>query len=90
MSGSDIVADAAARALLVVLEVAAPVVVPVVAAALIVGLVQAATSINEASLSFIPKLLAAAAALAFGGALMLRFLTDFTLDLYAQIPNLLR
>lgn len=90
MTDTDLIADAASRALLIVLEVAAPVVVPVVGVALIVGLVQAATSINEASLSFIPKLLAAGGALALGGALMLRLLTDFTLDLYARIPDLLR
>lgn len=90
MTDVDIVADAAMRALLITLQIAAPVVVPVVAVALVVGLVQAATSINEASLSFIPKLLAAGAALALGGALMLRMLIDFTLELYDRIPELLR
>ena len=90
MTDADLVADAAASALRIVLEIAAPVVLPVLAAALVVGLVQAATSISEATLSFVPKLVVAGAALLFGGALMLRLLMDFTLELYDRIPELLR
>jgi flagellar biosynthetic protein FliQ len=90
VTDSDLVADAAASALRIVLEIAAPVVLPVLAAALLVGLVQAATSISEATLSFVPKLVVAGAALLLGGALMLRLLTDFTLELYDRIPALLR
>ncbi len=90
MTDADLVADAAAAALRVVLEIAAPVVLPVLAAALLVGLVQAATSISEATLSFVPKLVVAGTALLLGGALMLRLLTDFTLELYDRIPVLPR
>ncbi len=90
MTDADLVADAAAAALRIVLEIAAPVVLPVLAAALLVGLVQAATSISEATLSFVPKLVVAGTALLFSGALMLRLLTDFTLELYDRIPALLR
>ncbi len=90
MTDADIVADAAQGALLVVLQIAAPVVLPVLGVALLVGLVQAATSISEATLSFVPKLVVAGLSLALFGALMLRLLGDFTLELYDRIPGLLR
>ena len=90
MTGEDLVADAASRALLLVLEAAAPVVLPVLAAALLVGLLQAATSINEATLSFVPKLVVGGACLALFGALMMRLVSDFTLEMFARIPLLLR
>ena len=90
MNGDDVVADASLAALKLLLEIAAPVVLPVLGVALLVGLVQAATSISEATLSFVPKLVAAGVALALFGALMLRLLSDFTLEMYDRIPGLLR
>ena len=52
-------------------------------------MVQAATSINEQTLSFIPKLLVVAICMAlFGGAIM-TLLADFTRDMFHRIPELL-
>lgn len=66
---------------------------PLLGTALIVGLVigifQAATQINEMTLSFIPKLLAMALALAISGPWMLRLLVDYTRDLVMSIPGAL-
>ncbi len=90
MTDSDLIADASLSALKLLLELAAPVVLPVLGVALLVGLVQAATSISEATLSFVPKLIACGVALALFGALMMRLLTDFTLEMYDRIPDLLR
>ena len=90
MSGEGLVTDASLLALKVLLEVAAPVVLPVLGVALLVGLVQAATSIGEATLSFVPKLIVGAVAVALFGALMMRLLTDFTVEVYSRIPELLR
>jgi flagellar biosynthesis protein FliQ len=53
-------------------------------------MVQAATSINEQTLTFVPKLVIAAVCLALFGASMMVLLTDFTRDLFAQIPLLVR
>ena len=53
-------------------------------------MVQAATSINEQTLTFVPKLIVAAICLAIFGGSILVLLTDFTRDLYAQIPGLVR
>jgi flagellar biosynthetic protein FliQ len=90
MTDADLVVDAASSMLWVLLELAAPVVLPVLAAALVVGLLQAATSISESTLSFVPKLVVAIASMAFFGALMTRLLTDFTQAMYDRIPGLLQ
>ena len=90
MTGEALVGDAAHLALLLVLKMAAPVVLPVLGAALLVGLVQAATSINEATLSFVPKIVVGGVCLALFGAVMMRLLTDFTIEIFSRIPLLLR
>lgn len=61
---------------------------PALAVGLLVSIVQAATQINEMTLSFIPKLLATAVALIVGGPFLLRLLTDYTAELFLQIPAL--
>ena len=55
---------------------------------LLVSILQAATQINEMTLSFVPKLLVIAAVLAWAGPWMLRLMTDFTTDLFERIPGL--
>lgn len=55
---------------------------------LLVGLVQAATSINEMTLSFIPKLLAIALGLVLLGGWQLQLLTDYMRSIFQKIPGL--
>lgn len=66
---------------------------PLLGAALLVGLVvslfQAATQINEMTLSFIPKLLAMTASLALAGPWMLKILVGYTRELIESIPSLI-
>jgi flagellar biosynthetic protein FliQ len=66
---------------------------PLLAVALVVGLVvsiiQAATQINEATLSFIPKLVAALTALVIAGPWMIAFFVDFLRRLYLSIPTVI-
>ncbi len=65
---------------------------PLLLVALVVGLVisifQAATQINEATLSFIPKLLAVFAVLVIAGPWMLGQMLDYIRTLFASIPQL--
>jgi flagellar biosynthesis protein FliQ len=65
---------------------------PVLAATLVVGLavsvLQVVTQLQEMSLSFIPKLLAAGAAVVAFGPWMLRTLCAYTLSLWSRIPEL--
>jgi flagellar biosynthetic protein FliQ len=56
---------------------------------LIVGAFQAATQINEMTLSFIPKLLAMALAMVVAGPWMLKVLISYTRELFESIPGLI-
>jgi len=77
------------QALLVTALLAAPMLLSALAVGLIVGMFQAATQINEMTLSFIPKLLVLAAAIYFGGAWMLRLIVNYTINLMNGIPGLI-
>jgi flagellar biosynthesis protein FliQ len=68
----------------------APILVPALAAGLLLGMVQAATSINEATLSFVPKLIVVGIALALFGGSILLLVADFARSLFTQIPDLMR
>ena len=59
------------------------------AAGLIIGMFQAATQINEMTLSFIPKLLVLAAALYIGGGWMLKIMIGYSESLIRSIPSLI-
>lgn len=69
---------------------AAPILIPVLISGLILGMIQAATSINEASLSFVPKLIVVAISVLIFGSMILGLLSDFTIDIFHRIPDLVR
>jgi flagellar biosynthesis protein FliQ len=77
------------HALEMTLLLAAPLLLTALAVGLIVGIFQAATQINEMTLSFIPKLLAMAAMLALTGPWMLRTLVEYTRGLIESIPGMI-
>jgi len=77
------------HALEMTLMLAAPLLLTALAVGLIVGIFQAATQINEMTLSFIPKLLAMAAVLALTGPWMLRTLVEYTRGLIESIPGMI-
>ncbi|MDO7841476.1 flagellar biosynthetic protein FliQ [Sphingomonas immobilis] len=70
--------------------VTAPIVIPALLAGLLTGMIQAATSINEATLSFVPKLLVVAVSIMVFGGMILGLLSDFTLGIFERIPDLVR
>jgi len=76
------------RALEITLMLAAPMLLVALAVGLLVGVFQAATQISEQTLSFIPKLLAMAATLAFAGPWMLKLIVGYTRELFEAIPML--
>jgi len=69
--------------------VATPILGSALAVGLLVGMFQAATQIQEATLSFIPKLAIMAVTLMTGGAWMLNLIVNFTRRLYNNIPALI-
>lgn len=76
-------------ALQLTLLLAAPLLLVSLAVGVLVGIFQAATQINEMTLSFIPKLVAMAAVLVVAGPWMLRLITEFTRRLFENIPNMI-
>lgn len=76
-------------ALEVAMMVSAPLLVTALVVGLIIGLFQAATQIQEMTLSFIPKLLCLVLVLMLSGPWMLRVMTDFTINLYRSIPGII-
>jgi flagellar biosynthetic protein FliQ len=65
-----------------------PLLVVVLGVGVVVGLVQAATQINEPTVAFIAKALALAVALAAMGSFLLGMLVDYTIALFHRIPTL--
>jgi flagellar biosynthetic protein FliQ len=76
------------HALEMTLLLSAPLLLAALAVGLVVGVFQAATQINEMTLSFIPKLLGVAVALALAGPWMLKVLVAYTRELITSIPSL--
>lgn len=70
------------------LKVGAPVLLIILAVGLIVSILQAATQINEASLSFVPKVIAAVIMLALAGPWMLTILVEFVQRTLGFIPSI--
>jgi len=67
----------------------APLLLTALAVGVLIGIFQAATQINEMTLSFIPKLTAMAIVLVITGPWMLRILVEYTRELFASIPSLI-
>jgi flagellar biosynthesis protein FliQ len=83
------VIDIAQQALEMTVLLAAPLLLPVLIAGLAISMFQAATQINEVTLSFIPKLLILIASLILAGPWMLRLVMSYTQRLFEDIPGLL-
>ncbi len=83
------VLDIGREALTVVATIAGPMLGVALVIGLLVGIVQAATSINEMTLSFIPKLAALVLVLYLFGAWQITVLTDFASRLIGRIPGII-
>ena len=77
------------RALEMTLLLGAPLLLVALVTGLIVGAFQAATQINEMTLSFIPKLVAMFAVLLFAGPWMLQTMIDYMQRLFQSIPQVI-
>ena len=73
----------------VALWVGGPLLVTVLVVGVIVGVVQAATQINEPTIAFVAKAAALTAALFALGAILLSYLVDYTITLFRSIPHLI-
>ena len=85
----EMVLDIGREALWVTALLAAPLLLSALVVGLLVGMIQAATQIQEMTLTFIPKLIVLALALMVSGSWMLGLLTDFSINLIGRIPELI-
>ena len=84
----EVVMSIGQRALEMALMLAAPMLLTSLLVGLLVGVFQAATQINEMTLSFIPKLLGMATVLVVAGPWMLKELIGYTRMLIESIPSM--
>ncbi len=85
----DTVINIGQQALHVTVLLAAPMLLSVLAVGLIIGMFQAATQINEMTLSFIPKLIVLALALMLSGSWMMDVALGFMRQIFEGIPDLI-
>ena len=83
------VIDLGRQALELTLLVSAPLFIAALVTGLLVSIFQAATQINEQSLSFVPKLIATFITLVLAGPWMITMMTDFIRRLFESIPQLI-
>jgi flagellar biosynthetic protein FliQ len=88
MLDTALVVDLGRQALWMTMLISAPILGIGLVVGLTVGVFQAATSINEQTLSFIPKLVAMGVTLALAGGWMINTMVDYTRVLFGRIPTL--
>ena len=84
------VIDIAGKAIMVAMKIAAPGLISTLLVGLLVSVVQAATQINEQTLTFIPKIIILSITLALTGPWILQTMMNFTIDIINTIPTVTR
>jgi flagellar biosynthetic protein FliQ len=84
----EVVMNMADQGMRVTLFLAGPLLLTALVTGLLVSLFQAATQINEMTLSFIPKILGVFVVLVLAGPWLLKLITDYTRELFLSIPML--
>ena len=90
MDGPDYFIGVAQQSLWILALASAPILIPALVAGLVLGMFQAATSINEQTLTFVPKLIVVAICLALFGSAIMMLIADFTTEIFARIPEIAR
>lgn len=86
----DIVLSIGRDAIWTTVILAAPLLLSALVVGLIVSVIQAVTQINEATLTFIPKMLAIVVVMVILAPWMTQMLTSYTTELFTSIPNYVR
>ncbi|ARU17313.1 flagellar biosynthetic protein FliQ [Croceicoccus marinus] len=76
------------RMLWITALVAAPVLIASIVVGLLIGLIQAATSVNEQTLTFVPKLAVTALVLVLLGGAMMGLVAEFAQDIFTEIARI--
>ncbi len=83
------VVDIGRQAVEVMLTISAPLFIAALATGLLISIFQAATSINESTLSFVPKLVVMFGVLIVTGPWMIALMTDYMRRLFEAIPSMI-
>lgn len=86
----EVIVNLGQQALQVMLMVSAPMLLATLLTGLLVSIFQAATSINEQTLTFIPKLIVMFVVMILAGPWMLDLMTNYVIRLFSSIPELIR
>jgi flagellar biosynthesis protein FliQ len=86
----DFILTLGQEALKITMMLAAPILIAAMLVGVIVSLLQAVTQINEATLAFVPKIVAIAIVLVVSGPWMLETISHYTTDLITRFPELIR
>ena len=89
MENSDFFVGIAQQALWITALAAAPILIPALITGVLLGMIQAATSVNEQTLSFVPKLIVVGVMLALFGGSILVLIADFAREIFDRIPEML-
>lgn len=85
----DTIIDLGRQAMVVTVQLTAPLLLATLAVGLVIAMFQAATQINEMTLTFVPKLIVMALIMLLAGSWMLNQLIDYTQSLFRSIPSLI-
>ncbi len=85
---SGVILDLVYQALRMAALLAGPILMALLVVGLVIGILQAATSVNESTVSFIPKLIIFGVVLLLIGPVTLTLFTDYMRELLARIPSL--
>lgn len=81
---TEMVIDIIRSALLVVVKASMPMLIVALVVGLVISIIQTVTSIQEQTLTFVPKLLAIFLVLAIAGSFIFGTVTEYTIDLYSN------
>ncbi|MCE7795634.1 flagellar biosynthetic protein FliQ [Sphingobium sufflavum] len=89
MENGDYFIGIAQQALWIAALATAPILLPALISGIIIGMIQAATSINEPTVAFVPKLMVVGATLVLFGGSILMLIADFMREMFERVPDLL-
>ncbi len=87
---TGLVIDLVRQAILVTIIVSAPILIVSVVVGLIISVIQTTTSIQEQTLTFVPKIIMVLMSLVYFGYFIIGKMTDYTLELLAKIPDMVK
>ena len=85
---SGVIIDLVYQALRMAAVLAGPILMALLVVGLIIGILQAATSVNESTVAFVPKLIVLGVVILLIGPVTLALFTDYMKELFARIPGL--